>query len=128
MMKDSFYWHNRALNHFLTTVGDSHIFTAHPCLAVAGHLVRLGEDRDASSLLDQAIRIYKVHPAYKEDLARAYFLYGQLLSRKPAGASRAREMLNKAADCLNAIYSHAQHKGEDLKEEHFYGLGSLLCS
>jgi hypothetical protein len=123
-MRDSYYWHNRALDHFLVTVGDSHIYTAHASSAVAEHCIRPGT-RDATNLLDQAVRIYKMHPNYKADMAGTYFRYGRILSRNAADAPRALEMLNKAAECLNAIYPHAKYRGIDLKEENFYGLGAI---
>ena len=125
-MDDSFQWHNRALNHLLATSG--HRYTAHPCVGVAELLLRRAKNHDASSLLDQAIRIYKMHPEYKDDLARAYFSYARLMAGNAASASRAVEMLNSAADCLNAIYPHAQYQGSDLKDEHSYGLGTVGLS
>lgn len=125
MMGDSLNWHKRTLNHLLATVGDSHIYTAHPCLTVAEHLLRQGEDRDARSLLDQAIRIYKMHPGYKEDLARTYYVYGRLLARNPANATKAMEMLDRAAESLNTRYSHTEYRGSELKNENFYGLGTI---
>ena len=116
-MDDSFQWHNRALNHLLATSG--HRYTAHPCVGVAELLLRRAKNHDASSLLDQAIRIYKKHPEYKDDLARAYFSYARLMAGNAASASRALEMLKSAADCLNATYPHAQYQGSDPEDEHF---------
>lgn len=81
-----------------------------------------------SNLLEQTIRIYKMHPAYKEDLAKAYFLYGRLLAGSPECASSGAKLLDEAASCLREIYPHIRYAGVDLKEEHFHGLGTLGLS
>lgn len=123
-MRQSFHWHSRALDHFLATVGDRHIYTAHAFSAVAEHCLQQNT-RNVTHLLEQAVRIYKLHPNFKADMAGTYFRYARVLGRHGLDTRKESEMLDKAADCLNAVFPHARYRGSDLKEENFYGLGTV---
>ncbi|KAK5119445.1 hypothetical protein LTR85_007545 [Meristemomyces frigidus] len=127
-VSESFQWYTRSLTHLIATIGDSHIHTARACCAVAEHHIRRQETREASNLLEQTIRVYKMHPAYKEDLAKAYFLYGRLLADNPTTEPAGSKLLDESASCLDEIHPHVRHSGTELRNEHFYGLGALGLS
>ena len=65
-----------------------------------------------------------MHPAWKEDRAKACFLYGRLLARNPATMQASTRFLEESATCFNEIHPHVRYAGSELKDEHFHNLGA----
>ncbi|KAF4307943.1 putative tetratricopeptide repeat domain-containing protein [Botryosphaeria dothidea] len=101
LLDESRQYHQRALSHYRDTVGKNHHRTADTCVKVADHCIRLNMLDAASSLLDQALKVFTGRPVYLPEKARAIFMRARVLEllghdKEAAGQKETSiKMLNK---------------------------------
>ncbi|KAF2117449.1 hypothetical protein BDV96DRAFT_644867 [Lophiotrema nucula] len=76
---DSLEYHQRALNHYRSTLGSGHHRTADSLVRIGRHFMKMGQMDEALDLVDRAIQIYGFDIAFKAELARARFWKSRVL-------------------------------------------------
>ncbi|EEQ29248.1 tetratricopeptide repeat domain-containing protein [Microsporum canis CBS 113480] len=75
----SFEYHQRAFRHMHATVGERDFYTANITHKLAEHLVRLGRNEEAITMVNAALDIWSIDPsAHKNEIARTTFLKGKI--------------------------------------------------
>ncbi|KAL9078237.1 MAG: hypothetical protein Q9157_002855 [Trypethelium eluteriae] len=120
--EESEQWHEKALLHYQVTLGNNHHKTADLCHRVAQHCIRRGELKAARTLVDQALKVWRLRESvYTPEIARTTFLKAKIIM-KQRDEFIATSLFKDAKSLRGRIPGAPEKADADLRESDFDNL------